>query len=235
MRVEPHGEGSVLHVLKRGGRGANIVRDESDKKHFLQCLYYLNDEHRDTNWLLSIQQGEFLARPPDWPRQKSLVDVWAWTLMPNHFHLILHERSDGGIAKFMQRVGGSMSARFNAKYQEKGSLFQGSYKARVVDVDADLRWLASYVMVKNTLELYPGGLTKALQNFDNAWRWGSAYPFSSMALYAAQKYSPIIATRDNVLREIFKDLKKFKKDSHDMLKAYAAKRSPENQSKITLE
>lgn len=235
MRVEPHGEGSTLHVLKRGGRGANIVRDESDRKHFLQCLYYLNDEHQDTNWMHSVREQEFLARPSDWPSQKPLVDVWAWTLMPNHFHLVLHERQEKGIAKFMQRVGGSMSARFNAKYHEKGSLFQGSYKARVVEDDADLRWLASYVMAKNTLELYPGGLVKALKSFDVAWKWGIDYPFSSMALYAIKSTSPIVATNENLFLDMFKDPRKFKRDSRDTLDTYVAKNTQKHQEKLSLE
>lgn len=223
MRVEPHTIGSILHVMKRGARGMEIVRNDSDRKHFLQSLFYLNDVHQDRNWRKNTKDLTFPERPSCWPPRKPLVDVWAWTLMPNHFHLILRERREKGISTFMQRLSGSMAARFNAKYQERGSLFQGAYKGRVVSDDADLRWLASYVMVKNTLELYPGGITKALARFDDAWKWGIKYPLSSMGFYAGEMPSPVIATEENVLLESFENAKHFKKDSYDMLKGFSEK------------
>ena len=81
---------------------------------------------------------------------------------------------------------------FNAKYNERGSLFQGSYKSKTVDDDNYLRYLAYYIQVKNVLELYPGGLQAAVQNFDDAWEWALRYPFSSISSYANNEHCPII-------------------------------------------
>lgn len=235
MRVDPHVEGSVLHVVKRGARGIPIVHDKHDRRHFLQCLLYLNDEHRDENWQTTIKPIPFLTRPNHYPPQRPIVNVWAWTLMTNHFHLILQERRKGGIATFMQRLGGSMSMRANRKYEEKGSLFQGSYRGRVVEDTGDLRWLASYVMVKNIFELYPGGLLKAEKTFEHAWQWGVEYEFSSMKLYATKCASPILAIKENTLLKMFKESQKFKKDSRDMIISFVEKRELENRSALALE
>jgi putative transposase len=226
MRVEPHAEGSIMHVVKRGARGGLIVRDTADRKHFLKCLRYLNDEYTDENWSRSVAHVPHLTRPEYWPPQKPLVSVLAWTLMPNHFHLILREEQKNGIAKFMQRVGGSMSMRANIRYEESGSLFQGSYKGRVVRDDHDLRWLASYVMAKNTLELYSGGLINAVKHFERAWKWGVEYTFSSMGIYGGEVVSPIVAT-NNILFDIFDSPKKFKADSQDMLKGFVERKTVE--------
>lgn len=223
MRVEPHHIGSVMHVMKRGARGLPIVRDNIDRENFLKGLFYLNDKHQDQNWRHSLQQVIFPERPSFWPERKPLVDIWAWTLMPNHFHLIIHENQEGGIAKFMQRLCGSMSAYANARYGEKGSLFQGSYRGRVVEDDADLRLLASYVMVKNTLELYPGGLEVAKNSFEKAWQWGLRYPFSSMGIYGTNSHSPLMPVQGNILKRLFPSKKKFKNDSKAMLQAYKKK------------
>jgi len=235
MRVDPHTLGSVLHVMKRGARGMEIVRDASDKKHFLKCLFYLNDTHQDQNWRQNLTNAERFERPKHWPERKPLVDVWAWTLMPNHFHLIVRERTENGLSLFMQRLGGSMSARFNAKYKERGSIFQGAYKGRTVTEDADLRWLASYVMVKNTLELYPGGLAKAVTHLKKAWLWGIEYPFSSMGIYAGAHSSPIIETKDNLLQKLFKSPEHFKTDSFDMVRGFVEKRARDSDPSLTLE
>lgn len=192
MRVEPRGVGSIVHVIQRGARGLNIARDKRDRARFGELLYYLNDSFSDPNWLKATKECVSFERPDYWPDRDPLVRVLAWTLMPNHFHLLLEEIRDGGIAKFMQRVCGSMSMSFNAKYAEKGSLFQGSYKSKTVDSDSYIQYLAYYIQVKNVLELYPGGLSQAIQNFDDAWSWALQYPFSSFPSYATGYISPII-------------------------------------------
>ena len=139
-----------------------------------------------------MKQCTPFERPDYWPDQDPLVRILAWTLMPNHFHLLLEEITEGGIAKFMQRLCGSMSMAFNAKYAERGSLFQGSYKSRTVDSDRYVRYLAYYIQVKNVLELYPGGLSQAIRYFDDSWAWALQYPFSSFSSYATENDSPII-------------------------------------------
>lgn len=235
MRVDPHVIGSILHVTKRGARGMPIVRNGTDRWHFIDCLFYLNDEHQDENWRQSIADIPRFDWPKHWPRRKPLVDVLAWTLMSNHFHLILREKENGGISAFMRRLCGSMSARFNAKYGEKGSLFQGSYKGRLVSDDADLRWLVSYVMVKNTFELYPGGLARAVKNFEDAWRWGLEYPFSSLTFYGSETISPLMPTTDNILLEIVGDTKKFKKESQEIVKGYLEMKASKKHEDLALE
>lgn len=230
MRVEPHGIGSVLHVVKRGARGGDIVRDADDQRHFVRSLFFLNDTYLDPHAVLIVSGKVPMIRPEHWPDGDNLVDVLAWTLMPNHLHLVLQEVREGGIAKFMQRLCGSMSARSNAKYAESGSLFQGGYKGRVVEDDADLRWLASYVMVKNVFELYPGGLTKAVRHFDDAWKWAEGYQYSSMHAYATDTQSPIIAP-DNVLMAAVGTPHVFKRGAKDMVQAFISQHSDEHAGK----
>ena len=192
MRVEPRSVGSLVHVVQRGTRGLNIVRDVHDRTRFGGLLFYLNDSFSDSNWLKTTQTFKQLQRPDHWPDRDPLVHILAWTLLPNHFHLLLEEIRDNGISKFMQRLCGSMSMAANAKYSEKGSLFQGSYKSRTVDTDEYLSYLSFYIQVKNVLEMYPGGLLQAMRNFDDAWLWASKYPFSSFAAYMTDATSPII-------------------------------------------
>ena len=210
MRVEPHSLDSFVHVTKRGTRGLPIVRDDADKRRFVRLLYYANDQHRDYFWEAStFGLGEF-GRPVNWPVQEPLVKILAWSLMPNHFHLVLRELIEGGISKFMQQLCGSMSMHFNKKYDESGSIFQSSYKGRTANTRGDdyLRLLAVYVMVKNPFELYPGGLKKAIKNFDAAYAWASEYPFCSLGDYT-QKRDSFIVSKD-IFGEIFDSPEKFK-------------------------
>lgn len=203
MRVEPYSVGSHLHVIKRGARGLEIVRDDSDHWRFIRMLHLLNDEHFDKDWYFSAKDKPIFYRPESWAKREPIVDILAYTLMPNHFHLILFEIKEGGASKFMKRLGQSMTNYTNEKYQEHGSIFQGSYRSRTIGTDEYLRYVAAYVMVKNTFELYPhNGLEGAQKDFDAAWEWAIAYRFSSIGDYAGvREESPILAK--GLLGELF--------------------------------
>lgn len=199
MRVEPFSVGSIVHVTKRGARGTDIVRDLSDKFNFVKTFFLLNDTYTDSYWHQSTANLPCFVRPDHWPEREPLVRILAWTLLSNHFHFLLQEVREGGTAKFMQRFGGSLSMCFNLKYKEKGSLFQGSYHARAVSEDAHLKYLVFYILVKNTLEMYPGGLSAALANFDDAWEWASRYDFSSFKDHVSGEPSPLIDDPEGLL------------------------------------
>lgn len=222
MRVEPYGIGSVVHVIKRGVRGSNIVRDDDDKWRFVRSLYLLNDNYKDENWWRDTKDIPLFERPPHWPERLPLTAVLGWTLMPNHFHLLLLEIQEGGIAKFMQRLCGSMTVSFNLKYKERGSLFQGSYKSKTVDTDEYLRYLFAYILVKNTFELYPGGLASAYKNFDKAWDWSIGCQFSSFGSTVLGDASPIVDS--SKLSDLGLLGKNFKQTARNMFTSHMEKR-----------
>lgn len=216
MRVQPYGVGSFMHVMKRGTRGLPITRDAFDQNRFARLLYFANEEYRDEYWERDTAELPLFERPQDWPERKTLVHILAWVLTPNHFHLLLEEIQIGGISKFMQQLCGSMSAHFNAKYEEKGSLFQGAYKGLVVDTDEYLKQLIPYIMVKNVFELYPAGYTKAIKEFDKAWRWGvESYPFSSLPEYVLNREWPII--EKDFINDLFPTVKEFKFHAQEIM------------------
>lgn len=233
MRVEPYTVGSYMHVIKRGGRGAPIVKDQSDKYRFVRSLFYLNDTFFDENWdrahftreartynsqtIVSTASGKdvLFYRPPEWPEREPLVKILCYTLMPNHFHLLLKEVREGGVTIFMKKLGQSMTNHFNEKYSSKGSIFQGSYKSKTVDEDVYLRYVAAYIMVKNVFELYPAGITAAAERFEDSWKFAISYPFSSLPDYVAERRSPIIDA--DILGSIFSNRTEFKKFARDMI------------------
>lgn len=218
MRIEPYDIDSILHVTKRGARGMEIVRDTADRNRFAKLLFYLNDTFYDNNWQKAAARRDPFERPSEWPEREPLARILAWTLMPNHFHLLLQEIREGGISKLMQRVCGSMSAHSNAKYHEHGSIFQGAYRGRTVSEDTHLRYLAFYIQVKNVLELYPGGLKRALEKFDDAWEWATHYKFSSLPTFLAHTDSPI--TESEFLWALYSDTNSFKKEARELLIAH---------------
>ena len=216
MRVEPFSVDSYVHALKRGARGLPITGDEADKNRFLHLLFYMNDEFLDENWHNAPRRSAFF-RPESWPERIPLVHIVAYTLMSNHIHLLLKEIREGGISTFMQKVGQSMTNHFNQKYDQQGSLFQGSYRARTVQSDKYLRYVSAYIMVKNVFELYPkGGLKAAITHFEDAWEWAIEYPFSSLGEYIGTR--PVTILEKNGMQKIFSSRDEFRDFAYDVMK-----------------
>lgn len=215
MRVQPYGVGSFVHIVKRGTRGLSIVRDAQDRRRFLLMLAHFNDKFAPENWFRDLADNKLIdsfERPSTWPRQDKIVNIICFCLLSNHFHLLLEEIEEGGVAKFMQRLGTAMSKHFNEKYKEKGSMFQGSYRSKTVSNDNYLRYVSAYIQVKNAFDIFPGGHASAIKNFDKAYAWAEASPFSSLGDYTGVHTRRIIDTE--FLSQIFtpREYKKFSKD-----------------------
>jgi len=199
---------AYAHICKRGHRKQPIVRDAKDKWHFLRILYYLNHQKSIPNLFRELQEllkSDFNNRFI-WPEKElgirsPIVKILVFKLRENHFHLILKQTTENGIKTFMQRSGIAMAKRFNEKYQEVGSLFQGRYQGKAIEQDEYLMYLSVYIQVKNAFEEYPGGLEKALQEFDKAYEWATNDPYNSLGDYAGKRSSPIIDK--DVLDEFF--------------------------------
>lgn len=192
------------------------MRDNLDCLRFVKLLYYLNDEYRSDFWEEDLGKRKMFERPKHWPPRKPLVHILAWTLMPNHFHLVLQEIQDDGISHFMQSLCGSMSRHFNEKYDETGSIFQGSYRSRTIDTDRYLRRAISYVLVKNVFELYPAGYARAVKEFDSAWEWGAKeYKFSGLGEVVRGGHPSV--TELALFKDLFKSSAHFKSSSRSMI------------------
>ncbi len=235
MRKEPFTVGSYVHVMKRGARGMPIVQDDGDRWRFLLMLNHFNDYFHSESWyrdLMDEKIANTLKRASSWPDKNALVAIEAFTLMPNHFHLILKEIVEGGVAKFMHKLGTGMANHANAKYKEKGSLFQGPYRLRNITEDIYFRYAGVYVMVKNTMELYPGGLEKACKTFNDAWEWAIHYPYSSLGHYAEVVDSPILTKP--FLKELFPTPGGLKTFAYDFLLGKAKKSTGQMEDELEM-
>ena len=183
MRREPYGVGSLIHAVKRGARGLSFLKNKTDFDRLLLMLAHFNDKPARDNWYRDLQdEGKIstFERARNWPNKKPLVNIHAFCLHANHFHLLMEEITEGGISLFMQKIGTGLATYLNEKYNEYGSPFQGSYKSKTVDTDEYLQYVSAYIQVKNAFEQFPGGYDAASSNFDAAYAWSLMFPYSSL-------------------------------------------------------
>ena len=74
-----------------------------------------------------------------------IVDIIAYCLMPNHFHLLLKQKKEKGIATYTANLINAYTKYFNTKHERIGSLFQGVFKAVYVETDEQLVHLTRYI------------------------------------------------------------------------------------------
>lgn len=141
LRIEY--EGAIYHALSRGDRREAIFRDEADRKEFLRTLEQVCGK---TGW-----------------------QVHAYCLMSNHFHLVL-ETPQPNLAVGMKWFLGTYTQRFNRRHRLSGHLFQGRYKAQLIDERSGdyLRAACDYVH----LNPVRAGLVAPEEKLE-AYRWSS--------------------------------------------------------------
>ena len=78
-------------------------------------------------------------------KEKPLVSILSYCLMPNHFHLILYEHTENGISKFMGKLLTAYSMYFNKKYDRSGPLFTHPFRSEHINNDSQYMYIFSYI------------------------------------------------------------------------------------------
>ncbi len=74
-----------------------------------------------------------------------IIELIAFCLMPNHFHLLIKQNSEDGVFRFLRLMMNSYVKYFNTKYKRVGPLFQGMFKVVHVETDEQLLHLSRYI------------------------------------------------------------------------------------------
>src|SRR3989344_1864178 len=133
--------GENYHIYNRGNSKQKIFLDKKDYDRFLQLVFVCNS-HKNINFRDLFQNNNEIFL---FDRGDTHVDVGAYCLMPNHFHLLIKEKSDGNISLFMQKLATAYVMYFNKKYNRSGSLFEGKFKSQHINSDRYLKYIFSYI------------------------------------------------------------------------------------------
>lgn len=222
MRTTSVSVGEHYHIFNRGNNKQIIFLDNKDWIRFLFLIIYLQSpivfqnlgrqvSYFVKNRAFNINEGE-----KNEVIKKRYVKLVGFALMPNHFHLLVHEFEENGIAKYMQRVLCAYTKYINTKYKKSGHLFQGPYKSVHVKNNKQLLYLSTYIH-RNPREL---PLWKNKEN---------TYPWSSYQDYIKEnRWGQLLET--DIITEQFSA----KKEYEDFVKSSPAKEIAENLEKESL-
>ncbi len=131
MRKQSLVSGEYYHIYNRGVDKRDIVSDKEDVHRFIESIIGFNqiDGVGSIRDLRKVQTESKALSVPKEP----LVAIVAYCLNPNHFHFLIKQLIDGGIAKFMQKLQGGYTYYFNKRNSRSGSLFQGTFRSHLID------------------------------------------------------------------------------------------------------
>lgn len=145
------------HVYNRGVEKRTIFEDKQDYKVFLDHLKFSLSDAPKPNSLkteFTLQGLPFQGIPHQPKNYFKKIELSAYCLMPNHFHLLIKQLDDSSLKSFMVSLITRYSMYFNKKYDRVGSLFQGVYRAVLVNNEEYLLHLSRYIHL-NPSELTP--------------------------------------------------------------------------------
>lgn len=217
MAREKFAPGELYHLYNRGTEKRNIFSTKKDYERFVALLFLCNSKNKiHIKDLLprGSTSGNLLHDLCEIERGDTLVDIGAYCLMPNHFHLLIKEKEEGGSSKFMQKLMTGYTMYFNTRHERTGALFQGKFKATHAKEDRYLKYLISYIHLNPVKLIEPAWKETGIADRKNAEAFLKSYTYSSYLDYTTMgtERSESLVLEKNCLPNYFETAKMF--DAH---------------------
>ena len=217
IRKEDFVKGEYYHIYSRGNSKQKIFLDDRDRERFIKLLYLCNSKQR-----IDFNNDIIKKKINAWDFEKGevVVNIGAWVLMPNHFHLYITPKTEARlpsgspITDFMQRVLTAYSKYFNAKYHRTGSLFESKFKSVHIKKDTQAKYLFSYIHLNPIKLINPSWRAQKIQNrkeifsFLNSYKWSSYLDYVEFMrperkIINRINFLSYFDTKEDFLKEIF--------------------------------
>src|SRR3989344_5467748 len=166
--------GEYYHIYNRGVEKRSIFESRWDYLRLLETIEFYRKFPLPAK-LSDFRRGIIKLKKKE--DQKEIVKILAYCLMPNHFHLLIQQLEENGITQFMRKLSDSYTRFYNTKHDRVGPLFQGTFKAKLVESDEYLLQLSKYIH-RNPFPL-------------KMWK-GKVYPYSSYSFYMSGNNHPFL-------------------------------------------
>ncbi len=166
IREMPFETGSYYHIFNRGVDRFSIFRTATEYRHFISALEfyrYIKTPIKFSHYCSVSNEAAGLVRQKQ-ELGGTHISVFAYALMPNHFHLLVRQDVDDGIHTYLFKALNSYAKYFNTKRKRVGPIFQGNFKAVRIETDEQLLHVSRYIhlnpvtagmITMQTLSAYP--------------------------------------------------------------------------------
>lgn len=169
-------------------QGMKLFKDIKDCLRFFFCLKEYNTARKvDARSLIQAQKSQretpletkFLTGSSG--AGDKLVDILAYSILPDHFHIILKQAKDNGIPLFMKKLGTGFAMRHNKTHNLNGHLFESTYKANLIATEDELLFLSAYMHLEPSCK--KDKAIDSIKATEETLQKISQYPWSSLGEY----------------------------------------------------
>lgn len=173
MNRKPLLNNEYYHICNRGVFDVEVFKDAKDYLHFLSCLKEFNT-NRNVEFR-TLKTSEPMNRRN--AEEHGLVEIISYCLLPKHYHLILKQKQNNGIALFMQKIGTGYTMYYNSRYSSSGHIFQGKFLSQHIPNTDFLLFMTSFIhlhpLKRKEDQLFNLKLNKILINKLSTHVWSS--------------------------------------------------------------
>jgi len=217
-RKEQFVNGEIYHIVIKGIDENVIFEDIDDHYRGIFSIYEFNNakrveirERRRERAKIKEQikkinrefkkiKAQARGDPISADSRKKLVEVLAFCIMPNHLHLLVRQLKDGGISKFMAKLGAGYGGYFNRKHGREGHVFQRRFTAVHIKNERQLKVVFVYIHTNLISLIEPKWKENGIQNPDKVIKFLGNYKWSSYPDYIGKKNFPSVTDREFILK-----------------------------------
>lgn len=199
--------GEIYHIVMRAIDGLNLFKNKKDYLRMIHNLFEFNDTSPAPSYfrVATCRNKENVTRKglvtlmERRKKRKMFVEIMAFSLMPNHVHLLVKQLREGGISKFLQKFGG-YALYYNKKYERGGHLFQGKFRAVHIKNNEQLKTIFVYIHTNSAAIIYPKWKERGIKDVNRAIQYVENYRWSSYPDYLGKKNFPSLTKREFLLK-----------------------------------
>jgi len=212
VRKEKFVPGEYYHIFSRTILNVPEFKDKRNIEKLAQAFLIANSTK-------STEAFQFLRNNKDEPIEKAieitrsgekLVDVLCYVIMPDHYHLLLKERGENGIIKFISKCNTSIAKYINIKKDRSGPLFESRFKSKHIKSNEYLLHLSLYIHL-NPLDflINRDWRNHKLKDWQIAKEKLFNYPWSSLKSFIDKKHKNFILSGTKIIKDQFDNEKDY--------------------------
>jgi len=213
----------LWHALNHSIEGRDLFLDSQDYARFVHNLYEFNDSAPAGNAYRLFDTSDVMdiVSPSFRKERKLLVQIHGWTLMKDHYHLLLSERIENGIGLFLRKLNVGYANYVNQRYERKGTLYRGRTKKILIEHESHFLYILHYLHLNpldylRDAEKWRLRSKNGIRNVGEVLEHLDSYRWSSYLDYTGKKNFPSILTTSlfkNALGDYQKSLREYLGDA----------------------
>lgn len=218
LRKEKFAPGEYYHIYNRTLFATPVFKNNRNCNRLMQAFLLANSTQssrafqflRD-NKNAAIEDILKITKNGD-----KLVDVICYTIMPDHYHMLLREKTEGGITSFIHKCNISIAKYINIKSERRGPLFESLFKSKHIATNNYLLHLSRYIHL-NPLDFLGAKQWREhkVKNWNQIKNHLFNYPYSSLKKFLDTNYKDKILSGTEIITRQFKNMKEYEEFLRD--------------------